>query len=151
MNIQKTSRWLLVAVVLGSFWAVPSFSDDGLYHPDRHWASIYFREVFTVDKAEALGYVLALPECVPGMGYHYVKPDEAEAWFEGRSGGIQVLLYDKTEFLVGVEYVFTAPSLNSPAPLGMSGPSEGHIPGMPFHYEQHIYFSRPECPGDGHH
>jgi len=28
----------------------------------------------------------------------------------------------------------------------MAGPMEGHAPGMPIHYDQHIYFSEPRCP-----
>lgn len=110
------------------------------------WSQIYFEKVFTVEQAKALGYVVVDPECVPGMGYHYIKPSEAEQWFNGKAGGAQVLLYDRTGFLVGVEYVITAPSLDAPAILGMAGPMAGHTPGMPIHYDQHIYFRQPLCP-----
>lgn len=130
-------------------WAVPSLSNHGLYHADRHWSSTYYERVFTVEQAKALGYITPEPvECVPGMGYHYIKPDEAEAWFKGEAGGAQALLYDKTGFLVGVEYLFTAPGPDAPTILGMSGPMEPHFEGMPYHYEQHIYFAEPQCPAE---
>lgn len=145
-------RWGLFAALVVGLWVAPSWSDEdraGLYDPHRFWASPYFEQVFTVEKARAQGYVLAIPDCVPGMGYHYVKPEEADAWFAGRTGGIQVLLYDETDFLVGVEYLYTDESVGAPTPLGMQGPMEGHVPGMPLHYEQHIYFGEPKCPEGG--
>jgi hypothetical protein len=121
---------------------------DGRFHRGDHWSSVYYRESFTVEQAQQLGYVAASP-CEPGMGYHYLKPEEAEAWFEGRAGGLQILLYDDTGFLVGVEYLFTASGLSGVPVLGMVGPMEGHVPGMPSHYDQHIYFVEPQCAVEG--
>ena len=138
------SRWGLFVGVVVAIWALPSWGDGGQFDPEEHWSAVYHREAFSTRQAEALGYVAVSP-CEPGMGYHYLKPEEAEAWFEGRAGGLQVILYDETDFLVGVEYLFTAPGLDAPPILGMTGPMEGHIPGMPSHYEQHIYFIEPQC------
>jgi hypothetical protein len=145
MSKGTLSRWVLFVGVFVAIWALPSGGDGGQFDPDEHWSAVYHREAFSTRQAEALGYAEATP-CLPGMGYHYLKSEEVAAWFEGRSGGLQVLLYDETSFLVAVEYLFTAPSLNAPPVLGMEGPMEGHIPGMPIHYEQHIYFVEPRCP-----
>jgi hypothetical protein len=138
-------RLTAVVGVLLLAWALPTLSNHGYYHADRTWSSIYHQHVFTTEQARAMGYV-GDEECVPGMGYHWIRPSEAEAWFQGHAGGMQVLLFDKTGYLVGIEYMFTAPSLDAPAVLGMSGPMEGHLAGMPVHYDQHIYFREPICP-----
>jgi len=147
-TVGATALTALVAAAFsaGVLW---SHEDPGTYDPDRSWATPYFDHLFTVEDAEAAGYVRAEPQCVPGMGYHYIKPGEAEAWFAGEQGGLQVLLYDRTDFLVGVEYMMTAPSRDAPAVVGMEGPMEPHIEGMPIHYEQHIYFAEPKCPEEG--
>lgn len=147
MKHRRVIRWTTVAALLGGLWVVPSLSDYDSDQPARHWSSIFFQRAFTVQQAEALGYIQASP-CEPGMGYHYLKPEEAEAWFEGRAGGLQVLLYDDTDFLVGIEYLFTTSS-SGPSILGLDGPMEGHVPGMPMHYEQHIYFVAPQCLEEG--
>ncbi|MFB6272465.1 MAG: hypothetical protein ABEL51_06180 [Salinibacter sp.] len=138
-----------LAVVVGSSGMLVSNEDPGTYQPDRSWATPYFDHLFTLEKAKAAGYVQSEPHCVPGMGYHYIKPEEAKAWFSGKQGGLQVLLYDRTGFLVGVEYLMTAPSLEARSVAGMEGPMEGHTDGMPIHYEQHIYFTEPKCPEEG--
>ncbi len=151
------SRYLKAMPLLAGFvglilalaiWIVPARSDHGPHHGGGwHWADVYFQNAFTVEKAEALGYERVSP-CVPQMGYHYVKPEEAEAWFAGRAGGLQVLLYDRTGFLVGVEYLFTAPGADAPPSLGLAGPTvpaEEEPEGMPTHYSQHIYFIEPSC------
>jgi hypothetical protein len=145
MTKRTIIRWGLFAGFVLGIWVLPGWSGGGHFDANQHWSAVYHREAFSTRQAEALEYVEATP-CEPGMGYHYIKPEEAGAWFEGRSGGLQVLLYDETGFLVGVEYLFTAPSLNAPPVLGMEGPMEGHVPGMPIHYEQHIYFVEPQCP-----
>ncbi|GEM_PF-4674842 len=163
MNKGIAARWGLLALVGGLIagaglllpgWGhdgghdAPSSADDGRFHPENRWSSVYHRDAFTVEQARGLGYVEGSP-CEPGMGYHYLKPEEAQAWFEGRAGGLQILLYDDTGFLVGVEYLFTASDLNGAPLLGMVGPMEGHAPGMPPHYDQHIYFAEPRCSAEG--
>lgn len=135
-----------LTAVVASSGVLVSHEDPGTYQPERSWATPYFDHLFTAEDAEAAGYVKSEPHCVPGMGFHYVKPAEAEAWFAGEQGGLQVLLYDRTGFLVGVEYMMTAPSLDAPSVVGMEGPMEGHTDEMPVHYEQHIYFAEPTCP-----
>ncbi|MFB6272460.1 MAG: hypothetical protein ABEL51_06155 [Salinibacter sp.] len=134
----------LVAAALSSV-ALLSHEDNGTYTPDEPWSTPYFDHYNTVQDAREAGYVKAEPTCVPGMGFHYVKPEEMEAWSAGEQGGAQILLYDRDGFLVGVEYAFTAPSLDAPPIPGVEGPMEGHTEAMPIHYEQHIYFSKPQC------
>lgn len=133
----------VVAVVVLLGFSV-GWSHEGRYHRDQSWSWVYHQEAFTAEQARAQGYVQG-SECEPGMGYHYLKPEEAEAWFGGQAGGIQVLLYDETGLLAGVEFLFSAPSLEAPPIVGMEGPMAGHIPGMPVHYEKHIYFAEPLC------
>lgn len=63
----------------------------------------------------------------------------------GQAGGMQILLYDDTRFLVGVEFLYTVNSLDFAPVLGMNGPMEPHEEGMPIHYDKHIYFAEPKC------
>lgn len=139
---------LLALLAVLAIWTVPARSNHGPHHGEGwYWAKTYFRNVFTVDQAKDLGYIEGSP-CVPQMGHHYFKPQEMEAWFKGKAGGVQVLLYDRTGFLVGVEYLFTAPGADAPPLFGMGGPTvpgEEEPAGMPVHYSQHIYFQEPQC------
>jgi hypothetical protein len=125
----------------------------------------------SIDQAQAAGYVAGSPceqlPAVGGMGFHYVNPalladpaiDPAKP---------EVLLYAPNEQgklkLVGVEYVAVALA-NTPAgpapwfgatspPVGFfnpapmlfgqtfDGPMAGHGPGMPWHYDLHVWLYR---------
>lgn len=106
----------------------------------------------SVDAARAAGYVPASPcEATPegGMGFHYVNPPlmadpaidplrpEILLYVPG-SGGLE---------LVGVEYLRVDADQNlatdpdRPAIFGrdFDGPMEGHGPGMPRHYDLHVW------------
>lgn len=146
-------RWGFVVVLIVAAWAIPSLSDHGYYHPDQHWSEYYFKNFFRTEDALAAGFIFD-PTCEPGMGYHYFQQEAAEMWFSGQSGGMHVLLYDDTGFLVGIEFIFTAPGPDAPVLAGMEGPTAPHIDGMPWHYEKHLYFqygNGPVCNDPGMH
>ena len=117
-----------------------------------------------VNVAIAAGYVPpdacdAIPG-VGGMGYHYVNPplamDPAINLLTP-----EILMYEKSGNglrLVGVEYFrgVGAPDAQIPNPappapvlfgLPFDGPMLGHIPGMPPHYDLHVWIWRPNPSG----
>lgn len=109
-------------------------------------ATAQFRDV---DVATAQGYVPVSPcEQLPGaggMGIHYLHPGLA-ADGEVIPTRPEILLYEPTEdglALVGVEYFVTedAAAGRTPSVLGRSfeGPMDGHGPGMPRHYDLHLW------------
>jgi hypothetical protein len=83
------------------------------------------------------------------MGYHYAKPAHFQGALDVRRP--QVLLYqprpDGSRKLVGVEYVVfdadqdLATDDDRPTLFGrpFNGPMEGHEPGMPRHYDLHVW------------
>ncbi len=102
-----------------------------------------------VGQALAAGYVPVSPcESLPGegaMGVHYLHPQLA-------SDGVvdplrpEVLLYLPTEDgprLVGVEWFVAEAATGGRRPhvLGepFEGPMDGHAPGMPVHYDKHLW------------
>jgi hypothetical protein len=101
-----------------------------------------------VDDALAAGYV-PVSDCeeLPGvgaMGIHYLNPQlAADAVVDPLRP--EVLLYlptGKHLQLVGVEYfVAEAATPTRPAVLGhpFDGPMAGHSPGMPWHYDLHLW------------
>ncbi len=100
-----------------------------------------------VSRAIADGYVPA-QHCVGvpgvgGMGYHYVNPSLARdlALDPLRP---ELLLYAPTANglkLVGVEYFVAAVGQSSPVLFNrpLDGPMAGHEPGMPTHYDLHVW------------
>lgn len=109
-----------------------------------------------VNVALADGFVAA-PHCVAepgqgGMGFHYINP---ERLMDGEINLLkpEVLLYGKTKNglkLLGVEYFqgIGAPDapIPNPAPAAATlfgrpfdGPMLGHEPGMPPHYDLHVW------------
>lgn len=109
----------------------------------------------TVAAAAAAGYVQASPcEAIPqgGMGFHYVNPAAMQdpkidplrpegLLYEQRTGGLQ---------LVGVEYIKVDGDQNlatdgdRPTLFGRAfdGPMAGHAPGMPNHYDLHVWLQK---------
>ena len=109
----------------------------------------------TVAAATAAGYVQGSPcEASPqgGMGFHYVNPAAMQdpridplkpeaLLYEQRTGGLQ---------LVGVEYVKVDGDQNlatdgdRPTAFGRAfdGPMAGHAPGMPNHYDLHVWLQK---------
>ena len=98
--------------------------------------------------ALAAGY-LPTDQCVPGMGQHWVSPANLADGVHDLTKP-DVLLYEPTADgprLVGLEWIqFDAdqdlttdddrPSLEG---LPFEGPMPGHEPGMPVHYDKHLY------------
>ncbi|MDQ3610938.1 MAG: hypothetical protein M4D85_04885 [Actinomycetota bacterium] len=104
-----------------------------------------------VDKAIAAGY-LADELCVESpagvMGYHYVKPALFGSTDPRQPAGL--LYVDKPnggKRLVGVEFIVPdadqnlATDSDRPSLFGVAfdGPMPGHFPGMPVHYDQHVW------------
>ncbi len=100
-----------------------------------------------VNVALADGY-LPSPECAAhptegGMGYHYIKPALAGD-LESDPLQPELLLYAPTSDglkLVGVEYFQAAVGQPQPTLFGQAfdGPMPGHEPGMPEHYDLHVW------------
>jgi hypothetical protein len=102
-----------------------------------------------VQKALAAGYLPA-EHCiaVPGvgaMGYHYVNPDLVDGVVDPLRP--EVLVYQPSGEgrhlkLVAVEYFVPAGTVASHPMLGpvpFEGPMPGHEPGMPVHYDLHVW------------
>lgn len=106
----------------------------------------------TVELAQAAGYVEASP-CIPGDGAHYIKPAFAQDTVVTPSQP-ELLMFalgaDKRLELVGLEY-WRADSDGDKATTsdrptlfghGFDGPMDGHAPGMPVHYDLHVWLGR---------
>lgn len=109
-----------------------------------------------VRNAEAEGYVstvhcVTLPDGSAAMGVHYVnvglidgtlRPDQPEILvYEPIPGGLR---------LVAVEYMIPAAATSvHPALFGQpfDGPMPGHEPGMPVHYDLHVWIWKPNPDG----
>lgn len=99
-----------------------------------------------INAAFDAGYVLHANEpCVPGMGYHVINP---ALMADGVIDPLQpeVLVYAKLPSggyrLVAVEYLlFYDPALPTPSVFGQTfdGPMPGHAPGMPMHWDLHVW------------
>lgn len=104
-------------------------------------------------QAEKAGF-LATDECVAvpglgGMGYHYVNPTRIDTTLNVDEP--EVLLYESgpngKHRLTGVEYLVvdadqdlaTADDRPSLAGRPFDGPMPGHSPGMPVHYDRHVW------------
>jgi hypothetical protein len=101
-----------------------------------------------VQIAIADGYV-PTDACVPGMGYHYVKPANVmDPAIDPLNP--EVLLFAPSPDgvkLVGVEYMKVdadqdlSTDDDRPSVIGQpfEGPMLGHEPGMPIHYDKHVW------------
>lgn len=107
----------------------------------------------SVKQAERAGYI-ATDACVAapglgGMGFHYVKPSLVDTTLDPDNP--EVLLYQArpngTHQLTGVEYLVIdadqnlGTSTDRPTLAGhaFDGPMPGHEPGMPIHYDLHVW------------
>ena len=102
------------------------------------------RHLRTPEAAVAAGYV-PTDTCVPEMGYHYVKPSlAADLVVDPAQPEILVFVPGPagTRRLGAVEY-FRAAVDGVPAPtlfgVPFDGPMDGHGPGMPIHYDLHVW------------
>ncbi len=100
-----------------------------------------------VDNAIADGYI-ATDHCIAvpgmgGMGYHYVNPGLLDGTLDPLKP--ELLLYAPSGNggvkLVGVEYMVPEMGQAHPSLFGrqFDGPMPGHEPGMPTHYDQHVW------------
>lgn len=123
-------------------------------------ATKQFRDV---DAAIAAGYVptdecAALPDGSAGMGYHYVNPALiADAFIDPTMPEILVYIEDDgSRKLAAVEY-FAADADQDlttaddrPTLMGhpFDGPMVGHEPGMPVHYDLHVWLYKRNPAGE---
>lgn len=106
----------------------------------------------TVELAQASGYVEASP-CIPGEGAHYIKPAFAQDAVLSPSEP-ELLMFalgpDQRLELVGLEYWRAdsdgdkSTASDRPTLFGhaFDGPMDGHGPGMPVHYDLHVWLGR---------
>jgi hypothetical protein len=103
----------------------------------------------TVEMAQAAGYVVASP-CIPGEGVHYITQSLAQDAVVEPSRP-ELLIYavgaDRRLRLVAAEY-WKADADGNKATTGdrptlfghpFDGPMDGHAPGMPVHYDLHVW------------
>jgi hypothetical protein len=117
--------------------AVRGFSD--LYHDESRAIADGFARTDACVEAPGLGY----------MGYHYINHHRLDGRLE--PGRPEVVLYrdgsDGTRQLAGVEYIVVdadqdlSTDEDRPSVFGhpFDGPMEGHEPGMPIHYDLHVW------------
>ncbi len=114
----------------------------------------------TPEKAFAAGY-RALPECVPGMGVHWLHmPGQEGSYFDTTFDPDfpEVVMFlpndgnlsdTSGDTFLGLEYMVVTQGLptNTTATVPrfdgvfFNGPMEGHAPGMPWHADLHIYLA----------
>jgi hypothetical protein len=111
-----------------------------------------FDQLRTVEQAQAAGYVEA-SSCIPGEGAHYIKPSLAQDAVLSPSQP-ELLMFalgsDRKLELVGLEYwradadgeKSTASDRPSLFGHAFDGPMDGHDPGMPVHYDLHVWLGR---------
>ena len=143
---------LLALAGLLTAGAAVAFGGDGRLSPELQAVRSAVARYHSVDQATAAGYFAASPcESSPAgtMGIHFVNPAQFGPGVDPLQP--EVLLYvpraDGSLELVGVEYLqFDAdqnldtdgdrPSLFG---RGFDGPMLGHGPGMPIHYDLHVW------------
>ncbi|TAK02633.1 MAG: hypothetical protein EPO36_01360 [Chloroflexota bacterium] len=129
-----------------------ALAGDGRLSPELQAVRADVARFHSVDQALAAGYVPGSPceESPAGaMGFHYVKPALFGPGLD--SSNPEVLLYipgaDGSLKLAGVEYFQAdadqdlATDVDRPSLFGQpfDGPMLGHGPGMPIHYDLHVW------------
>lgn len=147
---------LLVAILAGiAFAASIGVTDPGVLK-DLAKVRQVTAQYHDVDKAIADGYV-PTTDCVVDpkagvMGFHYVNPQRAMDPAIDLTTP-EILLYASVNGnlkLVGVEYFYGVGAPDAPVPnpappapvlfgLPFDGPMLGHEPGMPPHYDLHVW------------
>lgn len=146
MRVRLTLTAAVAAAVLTSAGAAPTSTDhdDDLAAIKRATAQFH-----NVRKALAAGYLPA-EDCVsePGlgtMGHHYVNPALVDGVVDPLRP--EILVYQPSGEgghlrLVAIEYFVPADAVSSRPALGpvpFEGPMPGHEPGMPVHYDLHVW------------
>jgi hypothetical protein len=140
----------LVAVLTAGVAVV--FARSGPLPPELQEVRAAVARFHSVDQARAAGYVPASPceETAGGaMGFHWIKPPLFAPGLDPSNP--EILLYapraDGSLELVGVEYwqadadqnLGTSGDRPSLFGRGFDGPMLGHAPGMPIHYDLHVW------------
>jgi hypothetical protein len=115
-------------------------------------ARVAFEKLRTIELAQASGYVEASP-CIPGEGAHYIKPALAgDAVLDPSQPELLMFALGPEQKLelVGLEYWRAdsdgdkSTASDRPTLFGhvFDGPMDGHAPGMPVHYDLHVWLGR---------
>ena len=134
----------VLALVPGGAAAAPSGGQSQLAAVRQ--ATVQYHDV---DRAIADGYK-ADPQCVPGMGYHYVNlalfgaplnPLKPAALLYAPSGNGRLKLVGVEYFVVDADQNPATHNAVRPELFGQAfdGPMPGHGPGMPVHYDLHVW------------
>jgi hypothetical protein len=129
-----------------------TLAGDGRLSPELQAVRAAVAKYHSVDQALADGYFAASPcESSPAgtMGIHYINPALFGPGLDPQQP--EILLYipraDGSHELVGVEYFAADADQNlatdgdRPSIFGRAfdGPMPGHAPGMPIHYDLHVW------------
>ena len=149
--MRRMSVLLALVAVLTAGVAV-AFARSGPLPPELQAVRAAVARFHSVDEAIAAGYVQASP-CeqtdAGGMGIHFINPPLFAPGFDPATP--EILLYaprsDGSLELVGVEYwqadadqdLGTSGDRPSLFGRGFDGPMAGHAPGMPIHYDLHVW------------
>jgi len=142
-----------VAFAAATLAATPSAADVDAEKAALQQIRAVSARYHSLTQAEKGGF-LATNECVAvpglgGMGYHYVNPARIDTKFDIAKP--EVLLYETApngkRRLTGVEYLVVDADQNlatagdRPILAGhpFDGPMPGHAPGMPIHYDLHVW------------
>jgi hypothetical protein len=143
---------LLALVAVLTAGVALAFARSGPLPPELQAVRAAVARFHSVDEALAAGYVQASP-CeqtdAGGMGIHFINPPLFAPGFDPATP--EILLYapraDGSLELVGVEYwqadadqdLGTSGDRPSLFGRGFDGPMAGHAPGMPIHYDLHVW------------
>src|SRR5512138_694325 len=155
MFVSLTVAMLLLAIIASIAYAAADTHGTGvskqLAQVRRATAKYRDVNVALADGFIAAEHCVADPE-LGGMGFHYINPARAQ---DGKINLLEpeLLLYGKTKHgmkLLAVEYFYGIGAPDAPIPnpapaapklFGRSfdGPMLGHEPGMPPHYDLHVW------------
>jgi hypothetical protein len=149
MKHRKRATVMALALAAASFGVTGTASadppdDKAAIHKVQKWTKKYLQ----VKNARADGFRL-VGECVPGMGYHFVKAKRVDRWFVPPEP--EALVYAPSRKgleLAAVEYIVLDrdddlhTGRDRPKLFGhywFDGPMLGHEPSMPVHYDLHVW------------
>lgn len=147
-----------IGLGVGATQVAAGGDDDRLTHAQRAVIREASREFRDIDAALAAGY-LPTDECVPGMGYHYVRPDllgdlnvdptlpEILVYVPTRDGGrkLGAVEYFRADMDQDKATDDDRPTLFG---HGFDGPMDGHSPDMPIHYDLHVWLYKHNPAGE---
>lgn len=142
-----------VALAAATLTAAPSAADVAPEKSTLQQIRAQSARYHSLTQADQAGFV-ATDQCVAvpglgGMGYHYINRARIDTTFDVNEP--EVLLYETApngkRRLTGVEYLVvdadqdlaTADDRPTLAGHAFDGPMPGHEPGMPIHYDLHVW------------